>query len=191
MTFFTWSLSVFFYSFIELTALGEILMNLVRDLNVSLGIIAAFFLLMSGLVLSRGTTAALKKRNVFLVGMVALVLVILGIIDDKVIVVANGGQTTTGMIGIITIFFIPGISAITGIIFFIQARRDVENATIKKRISFFVLGSSLLVLGALVFGVGNVAFPGQEMIIVDLISEISWGTGPLAIAWGLYMVKTE
>ncbi|MFW9994538.1 MAG: hypothetical protein ACFFD4_21015 [Candidatus Odinarchaeota archaeon] len=190
LTFFIWALSVFFYTFVEFAALGEILINLVRDLNVVFGIVAAYCLLMAGLVLSRGEKTALKLTNVSLVGAVTLVLVIVALFDDKVVIDAEGAQIITGTAAATAIFIIPGLSAITGVAFFIQARREIEDVMVRKRILFFILGSSLLVLGALAFGVGNIAFPGEDVLAVDLFSELCWGAGQVAIVWGLYMVKT-
>ncbi|MFX0092002.1 MAG: hypothetical protein ACFFBD_09585, partial [Candidatus Hodarchaeota archaeon] len=86
LTFFSWALNIFFYSLVFLSILGIELLNLIRDVNVCFGILAAFFLAFSGYYLASGKDVAFQRKNLFIVGISSILVILIAVVNDFVII---------------------------------------------------------------------------------------------------------
>ncbi|MFX0092001.1 MAG: hypothetical protein ACFFBD_09580, partial [Candidatus Hodarchaeota archaeon] len=98
--------------------------------------------------------------------------------------------TKTTLLGSIFIFLIPGAFALIGVGFFFRVYRVLEpGSAVRTKVIFFILGASLLIIGALIFGILGLISPYEYNPVLTMVVIILWALGPVCIVWGLYGVR--
>jgi hypothetical protein len=127
---------------------------------------------------------------------------LLGAVFDRVVFDSDDGITNEGL-GVKTtqdnlwvlifLYLIPLIMIILANIYFIRTRREVKDPIIKKRILFFILGFSFIVLGVVIFALNGIVDEfwtiGSWEIIFWVFGSLLWVIGPILQLIGFNLGK--
>jgi len=159
--------------------------DIIRDFVSGGGSIGAFLIFATAFSMYKGEHY-LKKWYVNLPLIIAMLAnTLIGAVFDRVVYDSDDGLTDLG-IGIKTtqdytwvlifLYLIPVIMIIFAIIYFARTRKEVEDPIVKKRILFFILGFTFMVLGVLVF-------------LLNGLATIFWIVGPILQLVGFNLGK--
>lgn len=182
-----WALNILFYSLVFYPDIPSEVLNLLRDLNVAFGITAASFLFLAGQVLMRGDRAVKGRTAIGLI-VLTLVLILTSLLSDRVVATGAQNEIDTTILASLTIFLVPGLVALAGIVQFVHVRRDLSDPASRKKILFFITGATSLVAGAFVFGLSGLLIGSEENLLVSGLALILWALGPVFVVWGFYKV---
>ncbi len=176
--------------------------NVIRDFVSGGGSVGAFLIFATAFSMYKGEHY-LKKWYVNLPLIVVMIAnTLIGAIFDKVVYDSDDDLTDLGT-GIKTtqdytwamifLYLIPVIMIIFAIIYFARTRREVEDPIVKKRILFFILGFTFMVLGVLVFllnGIVDEIRPESPWEIVFwVLATMLWIAGPIIQLIGFNLGK--
>lgn len=178
LTFFFWAINVLLLGFIYGKLFDLEILNLIRDIEISFGIISGSFLLLSGLALKYGNSVQ-NKLLYIIIAITDLILIVIAIPNDYVDSAEN--NIISEPLGALSIFIIPGLLALLGISYFFRVYRISYERSLKRKIFYFILGSSFLVLGAVLLGLRN-AIP-IDLQVLRMISNIFYTLGPISVFW--------
>jgi hypothetical protein len=187
--FILWSLSLVFnginfaVAYHSLTAA-----NIARDLCVITGIFCALLLFLAAIGIYYGA-AKVNWWSTLLVVLLATALSVVGALFDWVKEDGFGGyKTTDTFIGKTAVQIIPALFVIVGAIYLILTYRSLKHKVAKKRIGYYTLGYSTILLGLLFFLVDT--FVPFSPYILQSLAIASWLSGPILMLIGFY-VKLE
>jgi hypothetical protein len=122
-------------------------------------------------------------------GLVSVAAITVGVLNDWVVLDGFGGyKTTDNLLGKSFVQIIPAVFVITGAILLTITFFKLENKTAKKRIGYFTIGFSTIILGLFMFLVDS--FVTTSPYLFPSLAIITWLTGPLLMLLGFY-VKVE
>ncbi len=185
LTFFLWSLNIFFYSIARVTLLGEIGVWTFRRVNASCGIAAGFMMYLTGRFVHKGKEGTIKWQILTIIGILACLMMILASLDETVTIVGPDVNFEAGIVGVLATFLIPGVFAAIGVWYLYVAYSSFQDPLMRARVRRFMGGTSLLIAGAVVFGVMNLIDILTDNVLIAAIAEICWATGPIFILVGL------
>ena len=184
-----WSLSLLFNGINFAAAYGSLVAaNIFRDLCVITGILSALLLFLAAIGIYFG---AEKLHWVFYIiaGIILIVASTIGSLNDWVVVDSIGGyKTTDNWLGKSFVQIVPAFFVITGAILMILTYFSLENKTAKKRIGYFIVGFSTIIIGLLMFLIDTLIETSPYLF--PSLAIITWVTGPLLMLAGFY-VKVE
>jgi len=187
--FISWSLSLLFNGINFAVAYRSLtIANIFRDLGVATGILSAAILLLSAIGIYFGAES-LHWILYIVLGLLSVTLISVGVLNDWVVVDGFGGfKTTDNLLGKSFVQIIPSIFVISGAILLIITYFKLENKTAKKRIGYFTVGFSTIILGLLMFLVDS--FVNTSPYLFPTLAIITWLTGPILMLAGFY-IKIE
>ncbi|MHA1461929.1 MAG: hypothetical protein ACTSQ0_02555 [Candidatus Heimdallarchaeota archaeon] len=184
-----WSLSMvlnginFAVAYSSLTAA-----NVFRDLSVILGIFSALTLFAAAIGIYYGPDTV---NWILLLALVAIAATLsgLGAANDWVTQDGLGGfKTTDNLLGKICIQIVTAVFVISANVFLFLTYRSSENPKAKRRVGFFVVGYSTIIIGLLMYVVDT--FVNISPYVFPTFAQIAWVAGPILMLVGFY-VKTE
>ena len=184
-----WSLSLIFNGINFAVAYKSLLAaNIVRDICIIAGVIGAMTLFLATIGIYFGA----EKVNWFsiaIITVIAITLAILGILNDWVTEDVIGGyKTTDNWLGKICSQIIPSLFIVVGIIFLLLTYKNSDNKAAKRRIGFFSIGFSTIILGMLMFLIDSLITVNPYIFLTIAIA--TWAIGPVLMLIGFY-VKTD
>ena len=187
--FISWSLSLLFNGINFTVAYRSLAAaNIFRDLGVATGILSAAILLLSAIGIYFGAESLHWILYVVL-GLISVASISIGVLNDWVVVDGFGGfKTTDNLLGKSFIQIIPAVFVISGAFLLIITYFKLENKTAKKRIGYFTIGFSTIILGLFMFLVDS--FVNISPYLFPSLAIITWLTGPLLMLAGFY-IKVE
>jgi hypothetical protein len=184
-----WSLSLLFNGINFAVAYRSLVAaNIFRDLCVATGILSAAILLLSAIGIYFGAESLHWALYVVL-GVISVASATIGVLNDWVVTDGFGGfKTTDNLLGKSFVQIIPAVFVVSGLILLIVTFFKLENKTAKKRIGYFTIGFSTIILGLFMFLVDS--FVNISPYLFPSLAIITWLTGPLLMLAGFY-VKVE
>ncbi|MHA1434573.1 MAG: hypothetical protein ACTSO7_12100 [Candidatus Heimdallarchaeota archaeon] len=181
-----WSLSLFFNGLNFAVAYGSLTAaNIFRDLCVVTGVFSSLLLFIAAIGIYFGA----ERLNwiVYLVfGVFATAVSIVGLLNDWVTTDGFGGfKTTDNILGKTFTQIIPAVFVIAGAVFLILTYFTLENKLAKKRIGYFVIGFSTIILGLLMFLVDSLV--NTSPYIFPSFAIVTWVAGPFLMLVGFYV----
>ncbi|NHK32354.1 MAG: hypothetical protein FK730_13455 [Asgard group archaeon] len=138
--------------------------QIIRDFIVGFGTISSFIFFVTAFIMFKGEHY-LKKWYFILPIIIAIVIntVILVQFDhivydspDGITDIGEGIKSTQDSWVLIFLFVVPGLMVILSLAYLIKTRIEVADLLIKKRILFFILGFSFVIIGMLIIGLAGV-----------------------------------
>lgn len=184
-----WSFSLLFNGINFLVAYRSLFVaNIFRDLCIVTGILCALTLFIASLGIYYGA----EKVNWILttiLTILGIVLSVFGALNDWVTEDGFGGyKTTDNWFGKTCVQIIPAIFVIAGLVLLVLTYFTLQNKAAKKRIGFFTLGFSTIVLGLLMFVFDAIVDVSPYIFLTLAIA--SWVAGPILILIGFYVTPT-
>ncbi|MHA1155647.1 MAG: hypothetical protein ACTSQK_06020 [Candidatus Heimdallarchaeota archaeon] len=184
-----WSFSLIFNGINFTVAYSSVFIaNIFRDLCVVTGILCALTLFIA----SVGIYFGAEKVNwilMVILTILGIVLSVFGTINDWVTEDGFGGyKTTDNWFGKTCVQIIPAIFVIVGLVLLILTYFTLENKAAKKRIGYFTLGFTTIVLGLLMFVFDAIVEVSPYIFLTLAIS--SWVAGPILMLIGFYVKPT-
>ena len=162
--------------------------NVFRDLSVILGIFSAITLFAAAIGIYYGPDTVNWVLIVALV-VIAATLSGLGAANDWVTQDGLGGfKTTDNLLGKICIQIITAVFVVVANILLFLTYRSSKNPKAKRRVLFFVIGYSTIIIGLLMYVIDT--FVDISPYIFPSFAQIAWVAGPILMLIGFY-VKTE
>ncbi|NHJ87364.1 MAG: hypothetical protein FK734_18005 [Asgard group archaeon] len=186
-----WSLSLVFNGISFAIAYRSLsLANIFRDLCVVTGIFTGVTLVLSAIGIYFGAET-IRWYLYLLFGSIGTILSIFGAMNDWVVEDSLGGfKTTDNIYGKTCVQFIPAVLVIVGAIFLIITYFTLKNKLAKKRIGYFTIGFSTIILGLLMFVIDYLL--NVSPYIFPTLAIISWVMGPILMLAGFYIkIETE
>ncbi|MBK5114164.1 MAG: hypothetical protein KGD59_08795 [Candidatus Heimdallarchaeota archaeon] len=187
--FIAWSLSMvlngilFAVAYRSLTAA-----NILRDFAVVFGVLSAFILFAAAYGIYFGAESLnwiLYISSIIIAG----VLSGFGAVNDWVTLDGLGGfKTTDNLIGKICTQIITAVFVVAANVLLILTYRSSKNPQAKKRVGFFVIGYSTIIIGLLMFVIDS--FILISPYVFPTFALIAWVMGPILMLIGFY-VKAE
>jgi glucan phosphoethanolaminetransferase (alkaline phosphatase superfamily) len=187
--FIAWSLSMvlngilFAVAYRSLTAA-----NILRDFAVVFGVLSAFILFAAAYGIYFGAESLnwiLYISSIIIAG----VLSGFGAVNDWVTLDGLGGfKTTDNLIGKICTQIITAVFVVAANVLLILTYRSSKNPQAKKRVGFFVIGYSTIIIGLLMFVIDS--FIQISPYVFPTFALIAWVMGPILMLIGFY-VKAE
>ncbi len=169
----------------RVTLWGEIGVWTFRRLNASCGIAAGFVMFITGRFVTLGKEGTIKGPLLAGVGIAASLMMVIAALDETVTINGADVNFNAGILGVLATFLVPGLFAAFGVVYFYKAYRSFQDRIMRMRIRRFMMGTALLISGAVVFGIMNLMEGLSDNIIIAMIAEICWAAGPLFILVGL------
>lgn len=184
-----WSFSLLFNGINFTVAYRSVFIaNIFRDLCVVTGILSALILFIATIGIYYGAEKVNWIATTILT-ILGIVLSVFGILNDWVTEDGLGGyKTTDNWFGKTCVQIIPAIFVIAGLVMLILTYFTLENKAAKKRIGFFTLGFSTIVLGLLMFVFD--ALVNVSPYIFLTLAIFSWVAGPILMLIGFYVNPT-
>ncbi len=184
-----WSFSLLFNGINFLVAYRSLFVaNIFRDFCILTGILCAITLFIASL----GIYYGVEKVNWILMAILTIlgiVLSVFGALNDWVTEDGLGGyKTTDNWFGKTCVQIIPALFVIAGLVLLILTYATLENKAAKKRIGFFTLGFSTIVLGLLMFVFDAIVDVSPYIFLT--LAIISWVAGPVLMLIGFYITPT-
>ncbi len=187
--FFFWSLSMLFNGINFAVAYKSLIAaNVFRDLSVILGIFSAITLFAAAIGIYYGPDTV---NWVLLLALAAIAATLsgLGAANDWVTLDGLGGfKTTDNLLGKICIQIVTAIFVISANVFLFLTYRSSKNPKAKRRVGFFVIGYSTIIIGLLMYVIDT--FVKISQYVFPTFAQIAWVAGPILMLVGFY-VKTE
>ncbi|HUU79739.1 MAG TPA: hypothetical protein VMX55_15475 [candidate division Zixibacteria bacterium] len=184
-----WSLSMlmnginFAVAYYSLTAA-----NIFRDISVILGIFSAITLFIAAIGIYFGADS-INWILVIISVAIAAILSGLGAANDWVTQDGLGGfKTTDNLLGKICIQIITAVFVVVANILLFLTYRSSKNPRAKRRVGFFVIGYSTIIIGLLMYVFDT--FINISPYIFPSFAQIAWVMGPILMLVGFY-VKTD
>ncbi|MBN1331226.1 MAG: hypothetical protein JXA54_17285 [Candidatus Heimdallarchaeota archaeon] len=191
--FIAWSLSMLFNGINFAIAYRSLFAaNIFRDLSVICGVTSGFILFAAAFGIYFGAESLNWILYVSLI-VIAGVLSGFGAANDWVTTDGLGGyKTTDNLIGKICIQIISSMFVIVADVFLILTYRSSKNPQAKKRVGFFIIGYSTILIGMLMFIIDSLIdmFVSITPYLFPTFALIAWVMGPVLMLIGFY-VKTE
>ncbi|HUT82566.1 MAG TPA: hypothetical protein VMZ29_15320 [Candidatus Bathyarchaeia archaeon] len=191
--FIAWSLSMLFNGINFAVAYRSLLAaNIFRDLSVVCGVISGFILFAAAFGIYFGA----ESLNWILYSILIVISGVLsgfGAANDWVTSDGLGGyKTTDNLVGKICIQIISSLFVIVADIFLILTYRSSKNPQAKKRVGFFIVGYSTILIGMLMFIFDSLIdmFVSITPYLFPTFALIAWVMGPVLMLIGFY-VKAE
>ncbi|MFW9922136.1 MAG: hypothetical protein ACFFDW_02480 [Candidatus Thorarchaeota archaeon] len=187
--FILWSFSLLFNGINFTIAYQSLLAaNIFRDLCVVTGIISALTLFLATLGIYFGAEK-INWISTTILTILSIVLSIIGILNDWVTEDGLGGyKTTDNWLGKTCVQIIPALFVIAGLILLTITYFTLEKSSAKKRIGFFTIGFSTIILGLLMFVFDAIVDVSPYIFLTLAIS--SWVAGPFLMLIGFYVKET-
>ncbi len=187
--FICWSLSMSFNGIVFAVAQKSLtIANIFRDLSVIFGILSGFVLFAA----AYGIYFGAESLNWILYASVIVIAGVLsgfGAANDWVTQDGLGGfKTTDNLIGKICTQIITAVFVIFANILLILTYRSSTNPTAKRRVGYFVIGYSTIIIGLLMFVIDS--FIEISPYVFPTFALITWVMGPILMLIGFY-VKAE
>ncbi|MEA2070750.1 MAG: hypothetical protein U9O98_05605 [Asgard group archaeon] len=153
-------------------------------MSVVFGIVGFFCLFLAAFGIYYGPNV-LTWVTYVTVGVVAITLSIVGLLNDWVTHDLMGGfKTTDNIYGKLATQIIPAIFVIVSNILLILTYRSTKLPNAKKRIGYFTLGYSTIILGLLFFVIDT--FLSVSPYIFPILALCTWVLGPFLVLFGFY-----
>ncbi|NHJ84213.1 MAG: hypothetical protein FK734_02045 [Asgard group archaeon] len=187
--FISWSLSMIFNGIVFAVAYRSIFIaDIFRDLGVIFGILSAFILFAAAYGIYFGAEKLNWILYVILIAIAGL-LSGFGAANDWVTTDEFGGfKTTDNIYGKICIQIITAVFVITANILLMLTYRSSKNKQAKRRVGYFVVGYSTIIIGLFMFLID--AFLEITPYLFPTLALITWVMGPMLMLIGFY-VKAE
>ncbi|MHA1124424.1 MAG: hypothetical protein ACTSO7_01535 [Candidatus Heimdallarchaeota archaeon] len=184
--FISWSISMLFNGVnFAIVYRSLTIANIFRDLSVVFGIFSAFALTAAAIGIYFGAESVNLIVILILIA-IAGTLSGLGAANDWVTADGLGGfKTTDNLIGKICIQIIATVFVIAANVLLILTYRSSENPQAKKRIGYFIIGYSTILIGQLMFLIDN--FVSISPYVFPVLALITWVTGPILMLVGFYV----
>jgi len=184
-----WSFSLLFNGINFTIAYTSLLAaNIFRDLCVVTGILCGLTLFLASLGIYFGAEKVNWISTVILTCL-GIVLSVFGTLNDWVTEDGLGGyKTTDNWFGKTCVQIIPALFVIAGLVMLILTYVTLENQSAKKRIGFFTLGFSTIVLGLLMFVFDAIVTVSPYIFLT--LAILSWVAGPILMLIGFYVTPT-
>ncbi len=187
--FIAWSLSMVFNGIVFAVAYRSLTAaNVFRDLTVVFGVLSAFILFAAayGIYFGAESLNWILYISLFVI---AGVLSGFGAVNDWVTLDGLGGfKTTDNLVGKICTQIITAVFVIAANILLILTYRSSKNPQAKKRVGYFVIGYSTIIIGLLMFVIDS--FIQISPYVFPTFALIAWVMGPILMLIGFY-VKAE
>lgn len=187
--FIAWSLSMVFNGIVFAVAYRSLTAaNILRDFTVVFGILSAFILFAAayGIYFGAESLNWILYISSFII---AGVLSGFGAVNDWVTLDGLGGfKTTDNLIGKICTQIITAVFVVAANVLLILTYRSSKNPQAKKRVGFFVIGYSTIIIGLLMFVIDS--FIQISPYVFPTFALIAWVMGPILMLIGFY-VKAE
>lgn len=187
--FIAWSLSMVFNGIVFAVAYRSLTAaNIFRDLTVIFGILSAFILFAAAYGIYFGAESLNWLLYISLI-VIAGVLAGFGAVNDWVTLDGLGGfKTTDNLVGKICTQIITAVFVVAANILLILTYRSSKNPQAKKRVGYFVIGYSTIIVGLLMFVIDS--FIQISPYVFPTFALIAWVMGPILMLIGFY-VKAE
>ncbi len=187
--FIAWSLSMVFNGIVFAVAYRSLTAaNVFRDLTVVFGILSAFILFAAAYGIYFGAESLNWLLYISLI-IIAGVLSGFGAVNDWVTLDGLGGfKTTDNLVGKICTQIITAVFVVAANILLILTYRSSKNPQAKKRVGYFVIGYSTIIIGLLMFVIDS--FILISPYVFPTFALIAWVMGPILMLIGFY-VKAE
>lgn len=184
-----WSLLLFFNGITFAVAYRSLtIANLFRDLSVIIGVLGVFVLCLATIGIYFGAEV-LRWFHYLIATIIYIPIIVVGMLNDWVMVDGLGGyKTTDNWIGKSMLQIVPTILIIIGIVLLILTYFKVENQLAKKRIGYFIIGLSSIILGMFMFVIDTMIETSPYLF--PSLAIVTWVTGPILTLAGFY-VKLE
>ncbi len=181
-----WSLSLLFNGINFAVAYSSLLVaNIFRDLCIITGILSTLLLFLSAIGIYFGAET-LHWIFYVLAGVVLVVSSIFGVMNDWVVEDGLGGfKTTDNLLGKSFVQIVPAFFVIVGAIFMILTYFSLENKTAKKRIGYFIIGFSTIIIGLFMFLIDSLVEISPYLF--PTLAIVTWVTGPVLMLAGFYV----
>lgn len=195
---FFWGISLLFNALTYLfTSPDQIAVHYFRDISTSSGCVGAFLVFITAFTMYKGLHYLKKWYFIIPIVLICIVDIFIGAIFDHVVTDPDLGgiKTTQKPWVMIFIYGIPVIMIILANIYFFLTRREVEEQIVKKRILFFILGFSFVILGVLIYALFGIleqifAFSSTTVeYITWIIASLLWAAAPILMLIGFYIGK--
>lgn len=187
--FIAWSLSMVFNGIVFAIAYRSLTAaNVFRDLTVIFGVLSAFILFAAayGIYFGAESLNWILYISLFVI---AGVLSGFGAVNDWVTLDGLGGfKTTDNLVGKICTQIITAVFVVAANILLILTYRSSKNPQAKKRVGYFVIGYSTIIIGLLMFVIDS--FIQISPYVFPTFALIAWVMGPILMLIGFY-VKAE
>ncbi len=187
--FICWSISLLFNGLTFTIAYSSLAAaNILRNICVAAGILSALFLFIASIGIYFGAEAI---HWLLYLGatILAIVMISFGVLNDWVVPDGVGGyKTTDNLLGKSFVQLIPAALVIFGAILLTITYFKLENPQAKKRIGFFIIGFSTIILGLLLFLIDS--FVTFSPYLFPSLAIVTWVTGPLLMLIGFYIKVT-
>jgi len=187
--FIAWSLSMVFNGIVFAVASRSLTAaNIFRDLTVVFGVLSAFILFAAAYGIYFGAESLKWILYVSLI-VIAGVLSGFGAVNDWVTQDGLGGfKTTDNLVGKICTQIITAVFVLAANILLILTYRSSKNPQAKKRVGYFVIGYSTIIIGLLMFVIDS--FIQISPYVFPTFALVAWVMGPILMLIGFY-VKAE
>lgn len=187
--FIAWSLSMVFNGIVFAVAYRSLTAaNVFRDLTVVFGILSAFILFAAAYGIYFGAESLNWLLYISLI-VIAGVLSGFGAVNDWVTLDGLGGfKTTDNLVGKICTQIITAVFVVAANVLLILTYRSSTNPQAKKRVGYFVIGYSTIIIGLLMFVIDS--FIQISPYVFPTFALIAWVMGPILMLIGFY-VKAE
>jgi hypothetical protein len=181
------SLSLFFQGITFAVAYRSLFIaNILRDIGVITIIFGMFLLLLASFGIYFGAET-IKWYHYLIAFLVFLPLTTVGVLNDWVVVddEMGGYKTTDNWLGKSMTQIVTTALVIIAIIFLVLTYFKVENKLAKKRIGFFIIGISTIILGIFMWLLDEI-FTTSPYVFPTL-AIITWIAGPILMLAGFYV----
>ena len=184
--FIAWSLSMIFNGIVFAVAYRSLTAaNVFRDLTVVFGVLSAFILFAAAYGIYFGAESLNWLLYISLI-VIAGVLSGFGAVNDWVTLDGLGGfKTTDNLVGKICTQIITAVFVIAANILLLLTYRSSKNPQAKKRVGYFVIGYSTIIVGLLMFVIDS--FIQISPYVFPTFALIAWVMGPILMLIGFYV----
>ncbi|MFW9922990.1 MAG: hypothetical protein ACFFDW_06840 [Candidatus Thorarchaeota archaeon] len=163
--------------------------NVFRDLSVIFGVFSAIILFIAAIGIYFGADTVNWILILIFVA-VAATLAGFGAANDWVTQDGLGGfKTTDNLLGKICVQIITAVFVITADVFLFLTYRSSKNPKAKKRVGFFVIGYSTIIIGLLMYVFDT--FINISPYVFPSLAQIAWVMGPILMLIGFYVKADE
>ncbi|NPE09828.1 MAG: hypothetical protein GNW80_16230 [Asgard group archaeon] len=184
--FIAWSLSMVFNGIVFAIAYRSLTAaNVFRDLTVIFGVLSAFILFAAAYGIYFGAESLNWLLYISLI-VIAGVLSGFGAVNDWVTLDGLGGfKTTDNLVGKICTQIITAVFVVAANVLLILTYRSSKNPQAKKRVGYFVIGYSTIIIGLLMFVIDS--FIQISPYVFPTFALIAWVMGPILMLIGFYV----
>lgn len=184
--FIAWSLSMVFNGIVFAIAYRSLTAaNVFRDLTVVFGVLSAFILFAAAYGIYFGAESLNWLLYISLI-VIAGVLSGFGAVNDWVTLDGLGGfKTTDNLVGKICTQIITAVFVVAANVLLILTYRSSKNPQAKKRVGYFVIGYSTIIIGLLMFVIDS--FIQISPYVFPTFALIAWVMGPILMLIGFYV----